>query len=275
MRTHLTLTYRWGRSLALTAATGASLMVSAPAMAELSPALDRASVSAGIFFTDPQVNGALNTQYGNLQSGDIGLGKASVPRIKADFILFDSQGLAFDYYQYSRTYNGTIANNTNLLGTTLTTVGDANLDVKIDFGKIEYKWWFGSADTVVGLGLGAGYYKINMKANVTASVNNVATAASGEYVDDAVAPLLGIGVRHAIDPNFRFFGDFSGMRKVGGQMHGSIYNASVGAEWFVAKNVGVVLDYSMTQIDITRDDTVDVHLQLKFFGPSAFVKVRF
>jgi hypothetical protein len=275
MPTHLSLPYRWSRSLALIAASGASLMMSTPAMAELSPALDRASVSAGIFFADPQINGALNTQYGNIQSGDIALGKVSVPRFKADFILFDSQGLAFDYYQYGRTYNGTIANNTNLLGTTLTTVGNANLDLKIDFAKLEYKWWFGSGDTVMGLGLGAGYYKIDMRATATASVNSTTATASGEYVDDGIAPLLGIGLRHAINSDFRFFGDFSGIKKTGGQMHGTIYNASVGAEWFPVKNVGVVLDYSMSQFDVTRDDTVDVHLQLKFMGPSASVKVRF
>ena len=157
-----TLPRRGARILALMAASGSSLMISMPASAELSPALDRISISAGVFKADPKFNAGLNTQYGNLQSGDIGLGEETMPRIKADIMIFDSQGLSFDYYQYKRGYTGSIANNTNVLGTTFTTVGNANLDINLDFTKLEYRWWFGSGDTVMGLGAGAAYYNISM-----------------------------------------------------------------------------------------------------------------
>jgi hypothetical protein len=270
-----TLPRRSARAFALMAAAISSLTISLPASAELSPALDRFSVSAGVFRTEPKLNLSLHTQYGTLQSGDIGLGMETMPRVKADIMIFDSQGLSFDYYQYSQAYTGAIANNTNILGTELTTVGNARLDIKLDFAKLEYKWWFGSDNTVLGLGAGAGYYKVSMIANATASINSSTAEANGEYIEDAIAPLLGIGVRHAINPDLRLFADASGMRRVGGKIHGDIYNAAVGVEWFPLQNVGVVLDYSMSQIELTREDTIDTNLILKHQGPSAYVKVRF
>jgi hypothetical protein len=249
-----------------------------PALAELSPALDRVSVSLGVFHADPKIDAALITQYGNLQTGDIKLGKETLPRVKADLILFDSQGLSFDYYQYKHSYTGAVANNINVFGSGLATTGNANLDFKMDFAKLSYKWWLGSGKTVLGLGAGAAYYKIDMSANATASTSlggGTTASTSGAFNDDAVAPLLEIALRHAVNPELRLFAKGAGVKKTGGRMHGDIYNTAVGLEWFPTKNVGVVLDYSMSQIDITRDATYETNLKFKVQGPSTFVKVRY
>jgi uncharacterized protein YjbJ (UPF0337 family) len=261
--------------LALIAASGSSLMISMPASAELSPALDRISISAGVFRADPKLNASLNTPYGTLQSSDIGLGMETMPRVKADIMIFDSQGLSFDYYQHNRAYTGAFANNTNVMGTTLTTAGNASMDIKLDFAKLEYRWWFGSGNTVVGLGAGAAYYKISLNANATASINNASASISDAYSDDAVAPELGIGIRHAISPDLRLFADASGVKQSRGRWSGDIYNAAVGVEWFPIKNAGFVFDYSTSQVNLTRSDAVDVNLKLKLQGPSAFIKVRY
>jgi hypothetical protein len=145
----------------------------------------------------------------------------------------------------------------------------------MDFAKLSYKWWIGSGNTVLGLGAGAAYYKINMNAIATASLNNMTASTSGSFSDDAVAPLIDIALRHAVSPELRLFAKGSGVKKTGGRMHGDIYNAAVGMEWFPTKNVGVVLDYSMSQIDITRDASYETNLKLKVQGPSTFVKVRY
>jgi hypothetical protein len=81
-------------------------------------------------------------------------------------------------------------------------------------------------------------------------------------------------LRHAISPDLRLFADASGVKKTGGRARGEIYNAAVGVEWFPAKNVGVVLDYGLTDIDIHRDDS-NARFRVKLKGPSAFLKVRF
>ena len=252
-------------------------MAPLPAWADLSPALDRIGVSIGAFQTDPNFNVSANTPYGTLQSGDIALGKETVPRVKVDVMLFDSQGLSFDAYQYQRNYAGSIANNTNLGGTSLTTVGNAGLGLRFDVATLAYKWWLGSGDTVVGLGAGLAYYRMSLDANATASVNNATATAStsGGYSDEALAPLLGVGVRHAISPDLRLFADASAIAKRGGTLNGEIYNASAGVEWFPVKNIGVVLDYSVGQIDLQRDDAVESKFKTRFQGPSVFVKVRF
>lgn len=276
MNAHTTLSRCGVRTLALMATTGVGLMMSMPAFAELSPALDRVSVTVGVFHADPKLDASLITQYGDLHTGNVTLGKEMLPRIKADLILFDSQGLSLDYYQYKHSYTGGVANNITVLGYGLSTTGNANLELKMDIAKLAYKWWIGSGDTVLGLGAGAAYYKIDMNANATASIVGGGTAStSGAFSDDAVAPLIDIALRHAVNPELRIFAKASGVKKTGGRMHGDIYNAGVGLEWFPTKNVGVVLDYSMTQIDITRDATYETNLTLKVQGPSTFVKVRY
>lgn len=275
MNTPNHLSHRGVRTLVLMTIAGASGMIAMPALADLAPALDRVSISLGVFHADPKIGASLLTPYGNLETGDIALGKKTLPRIKVDAILFDNQGFSFDYYQYQHSYGGNVSNNINVLGLGLSTAGQANLDLKMDFAKLSYKWWIGSGNTVLGLGAGAAYYKIDMTSNVSVSLNNLTASASDSYSDDAVAPLIDIALRHAVNPDLRLFVKGSGVKKTGGRMHGNIYNAAVGMEWFPTKNVGVVLDYSMSQIDITRTANYETNIKLKVQGPSTFVKVRF
>jgi len=270
-----TLRTRGVRVLALTAALGASSLISMPALAELSPALDRISISAGAFSADPTFVTTLNSKYGNFQSSGMGLGKETMPRVKADIMIFDSQGISFDYYQYKHDYGGATAHTVDVFGSAVTTATNANLGLQLDFAKLAYKWWFGSGNTVLGLGAGAAYYKVSLNGNVGLSINNAATGLDYGYSDDAVAALLEIGVRHAISPDLRLYANASGTKKSDGNLRGVISNVAVGVEWFPIKNVGVVLDYGIHQIDLTRDDVINVNINSKLEGPSAFIKVRF
>jgi hypothetical protein len=279
MSVHINCLRQHARILALLTGAGAALTLSVPAWADLSPALDRMSIAVGAFQTDPDFNATVKTPYGNVQSGDTNLGKEAMPRVQADIILFDSQGLSFDYYQYNHEYTGSLANNSNVNGNAVTTIGNASLDLKLDFAKLAYKWWFGSGDTVFGVGAGAAYYKISLNANATASVNSPSASSSARfndsYSDDTVAPLLELGVRHAISPDLRLFIDASGVKKSSGLLTGEIYNMVLGVEWFPVKNVGVVLDYGRSQINLSREDTVAANFKVKLEGPSAFIKFRF
>ncbi|MCY1558715.1 hypothetical protein D9M68_956740 [compost metagenome] len=66
------------------------------------------------------------------------------------------------------------------------------------------------------------------------------------------------------------------MWKSSGRFHGNIYNAAAGVEWFPVKNVGLVLAYSVTNIDLTREGGfADSRLKVRLQGPSAFLKARF
>lgn len=275
MNAHMTFPSRGVRTLVLIATSGASLMMTTPALAELSPALDRVSISAGILHADPTLNVSLHSQYGSLGTGDVGLGDERMPRIKANLMIFDSQGLSMDYYQYKHGYAGGMSHSTSVNNNPLVTAADANLALKLDFAKLAYKWWMGSGNTVFGLGAGAAYYKLDLRANASVSLNQSVAATASEYSDSAVAPLLEFGLRHAINPDLRLFADASGMKKSGGRLNGEIYNGTFGVEWFPVKNVGVVFDYGLSQIKLNRLDTVDVNLKLRIQGPSTYIKVRY
>ena len=265
---------RAGRALKM-AGLGALALLGGVALAQPSPALDRASFSIGAFHADPTFNAAVNTNFGRLDSGDSKSSSVTMPRIKADVLLFDSQGLSFDYYQFKRGYGDSLASNFNIGSGTVTTTGTANLDVKVDFAKLAYKWWLGSGNTVLGLGLGAAYYRVGLDLNATAAVTGGGTGSIRQSdSDDAVAPLVEVGLRHAISPDLRLFADASGVKKTGSNVRGEIYNAAVGVEWFPMKNVGVVLDYGLTDIDLRRDSN-NARFRVKLKGPSAFLKVRF
>jgi hypothetical protein len=254
---------------------GASWMVAMPASAELSPALDRTSISVGAYIANPKFNASVNTPYGILQSGDVELGEETMPRIKGDIMIFDSQGLSFDVYQYKRGYGGATDHTANVFGTAVSTATNANFGLKLDFAKLAYKWWFGTGNTVFGVGAGAAYYKISTLANANLSINNGTVGIGGEYSDHTVAPLVEVGMRHAISPDLRLFVDASGVRKSDGPLKGEIYNAAFGVEWFPVKNVGLVLDYGFSQIDLKRDEPVTENFKVLSQGPSAFVKFRF
>jgi hypothetical protein len=275
MKSHIAHANRYQGVLFLLALFGATMATSMPASAELSPALDRFSLTVGAFQADPNFNGNVNTPQGTLTSGDLNLGKETMPRIRADLLILDSQGVHFDYYQYNHTYSGSIANNSNVNGSALTTVGNASLNFKVDFAKLAYRWWFGGGNTVFGVGAGAAYYKLDLSANATASVNGTTAAANGSYSDDAVAPLLELGVRHAVSPDLRIYADATGVKKLDGALTGEIYNAALGVEWFPAKNVGVVLEYGKSQINLSRTDFISENFRVNFQGPSAFVKFRY
>lgn len=62
-----------------------------------------------------------------------------MPRVRAELLLFDTQGLSFDYYRYRRDYGGTLASNTSVGSGTVTTTGSANVDLQLDFAKLAYK----------------------------------------------------------------------------------------------------------------------------------------
>lgn len=258
-----------------TSLLGVALAAAVPAMADPSPALDRFSLSVGAYQADPTVNASVNTRFGSLNSGNIERGHVTMPRIQADLLLGDSQGISFDYYRYKREDSGSFGSSLTAGPGVINASGSASVATKLEFGKLSYKWWLGSGDTVVGLGAGAAYYKFSADASAAATIGGLSGRASGGYSEDAVAPLLEVGVRHAITPDLRLFADASGAWKNGGNVHGNIYNAAVGVEWFPLKNVGLTLAYGVNDIDLKRGDTVEGRLRLKLQGPSAFVKARF
>lgn len=261
---------------ALSAAAGA-------ASADPSVAMDRASVAAGAFYAEPKIQIGAGTDSGYISSPNQTLDKATLPRVKANLLLGDSQGIALDYYHYDKSYGADVSGSTVNNGEQISGSGTINSKLQLDLAQAAYKWWLGQGNDVFGIGVGAGYYsvKIDGSAVGTASttVAGITTTRpineSGSASESAVAPLLTLGWRHAFTPDLRLVADISGMKKNGGNLNGHIYNGSLGVEWFFAKNVGIEADYSIQKIQLARDSGRAADLKVRLTGPSAYLKVRF
>jgi hypothetical protein len=260
---------------AIAAAIAASSLAAGAAWADPSPALDRMSFSAGAFYADPSINVNGDTRYGHLDSGDVGTRHVTLPRVKANLLIGDSQGLDFDYYRYDKSYNPTVSGSTNVGGTPIS--GSATIDgnLRLDLAQLAYKWWIGSGNDVFGIGAGAAYYHARIEASAQATVAGFSGSASGSTSDATFAPLLEAGWRHAFNQNLRMYAEASGIKKNGGNINGHIYGGALGVEWFPLKNVGLVADYSISKIDLHRDNSDALNLDIRLKGPSAYVKVRF
>lgn len=257
----------------------------APMPTTMSPALDRFSISVGAFSAKPEINAAVGNRFGSLDSGQIDGERKTMPRISGEFLLGANHGISFEAFRYSQGYANSYSGvyNTGPFSAGITT--GVNLDFDLDVARLGYRYWFGSGNTVFGLGAGLGYYRVSLDTNAygAASAGLAGLGFAGyngtfsrHDSDDAVAPMLEVGVRHAITPNLRLFFDGSGIHKGGGSgVRGSIYNASAGVEWFPVHNIGVSLAYAVTDVDLKRGDAGVQRLRLKFQGPVLAVKGRF
>lgn len=245
--------------------------------------LDRVSISAGAFYAEPELQVGANTEYGRIDTGTEKGGKVTMPRAKIDVLLGDKHGVSLDYFHYSKAYRPTLQGGTVINGEPISGTASFDGKLELDFAKLAYKWWLGQGNDVFGIGLGAGYYRAKVGGTATADiignvggVNLTRTVTGTDSTSEsAYAPLLELGWRHAFSPDLRVYVDASGVKRNGGKINGKIYNGTVGAEWFAMPNVALVVDYGVQKIKLDRDSDRDANLNLKFSGPSAYVKVRF
>lgn len=271
-------TVRRTAQLATYVATGSALALSSGSvLADPSPALDRLNLSVGAYFVDPTFKLNANTQYGSFNTGDIDRDRTALGRIRAELLLFDSQGLSFDYYRYRKNYDGAIDRTIPIGGGTSTLNGAGNANIAVDFAQLAYKWWIGQGNDVFGIGLGAGYYRAHIDVNAAATLNGASGTLSESYTQKTFAPLLELGWKHAFSKDLRMYAEASGVKKNWGTVTGHIYSAAIGAEWYPLANIGIGADYGISRVSITRNgsNNNDANLDIRLKGPSAYLKVRF
>jgi hypothetical protein len=256
----------------------AAVMATPLAHAELPPSLDRVSLWLGGYFPDTALTLRAATVDGSLATGELELasGHETVGRARAEFLLFDRQGFTFDYYTLDRTTTQLLTSPFSFQGVPFQL--DSTITGTFDFtaASAAWHWWIGDADNVFGLGLGAVYYRarFGLLGAATAEGESGTTAVSWE--DDAVAPLLNVGWKHAFSDELRAYANASGIWKDSGPLSGHIYDARVGLEWFPWQSFGVGVEYGGTRIRLDRKAdlyTADLHVDLD--GPSVFARLRF
>lgn len=248
----------------------------------MSPALDRVSLWLGGYYADTSTSiGAGLNQYdvhGNLNlQHDLGFPQHEVvPRVRFDFLLGDSQGFSFDYYRVEQSRTASAGAAFDFDGNTY----DANASVtgrlNFDFGSAAYKWWFGHGSDVFGVGIGAGYYHIFAGIKGQASLNgNFLGEASASASENAWAPELELGWRHAFTDNIRMYFNAQGLRK-NGDLGGHIYDGALGVEWFPWKNLGFGAEYDYTRISVhDRKEYYHDDIAMDLDGPSVYLRLRF
>jgi hypothetical protein len=249
----------------------------------LSPALDRFSIWLGGYYADTSttLGAGLNNYnvHGNLNlQHDLGFPSHQVvPRVRFDFLLGESQGFSFDYYQIDQSRTKSIGSAINFDGNTYDAAASVTGRVNFDFGSASYKWWFGHASDVFGIGVGAAYYRVHAGLSGEASVNGATVGEASAYTtDSAWAPELQLGWRHAFTDNLRMYFNASGVKKSGSHLGGHIYDAALGLEWFPWHNLGFGVEYDYTRIKIDQEHHYyNDDLAMRLNGPSAFLRVRF
>jgi len=257
--------------------------ISGGAHAQQSNVMDRLNISAGAFHTEPELAFDASTPYGTVSTPKEKLSNLTMPRVKANILLGNTQGISADYFRFKKNYSDTLSASRQIEGIPYAGTVTASATVQLDMAQVAYQWWLGNENTAFGLGAGAGYYRIKLGGEASGFVQSGVGDGqqtrvfdeSGSTNESAFAPLVKFGMRHAISPDLRLIAEISGVKKNGGRLEGKIYQGSVGVEWFFAKNIGLTAEYGLQRIDLQRNGSSMANLDLRMAGPSAYISARF
>lgn len=258
------------------------LPASPQALAQRSPALDRVSLGLGGYHarSDTTIGAVI---AGRMLEGDVNLeddlgfdSRDVSSRLRADFLVGEHQGLSFDYYRCNRDSGKSLDRSIAWRGNTYDVSAWVRGKLAFDFGSAAWRWWFGRGVDAIGVGLGAGYYRVKASVGGEVTLDDESAYAGSSTGASAWAPLLQVGWRHAFSDRWRMYFDASGVRKNGGALHGHVYNASLGVEWFPWENVGIGAEYGINRIRLAQEhgDYGD-WLDLQLDGASLFLRLRF
>lgn len=261
-----------------------ALLVAGPALAQgvHSSALDRAEISLGGYFANVDTRiGASSTAME--QAATFGLedtlgfpDRKTVPRVRIDVLGGDHQGMSLDFYSLNRTHERALSQTIDYRGSTYAASANVRGKLDFDFGSAAWRWWFGQGSDAFGVGLGAAYYQVDAAISGQATVNGITQAAAESTRDNAWAPMLQLGWRHAFNDQWRMYLDASGVKKNGGKLNGHIYNAALGVAWYPWENLGFGAEYGYSRIMLNQHKSrYNARLDMKLDGPSLFVKLRF
>ena len=253
-------------------------LAGAQAQADPSPALDRVSFLLGGYHAD--TNLTLEARDRDSSTGDFGLvhGRNTIARARLDVLAWDSQGFTFDYYRFSHSSRHHLVQPFEFDGVPFVVDTTARTRIDASTASAAYRWWFGHGNDVAGFGLGATWLRAEFGVSGTISIDEFGfhTTGHARVTEEAVAPLLTVGFRHAFSDRLRVYLDGSGVYKASGPLTGHIYDARLGVEWFPWQHVGIGAEYGTTQIHLRRHRApYSAAVDLDLYGPSLFARLRF
>lgn len=254
------------------------LFAATSAAAAPSPALDRLSLWAGGYYptVDASLIGQVHDADGVRAKAKLSSHDSLLGHFRIDFVAGNSQGFAFDYFRFSNDRSVFIDEAFSFGGVDYAANSELRGEFDMDMGNFAYHWWFGRERSVFGLGLGAAWYQLDLGLSAAAeSANGVVYERVG-WRDNAIAPLVTLGWRHAATDHVRVYANIDGISKNGGKTTGHIYKGSLGVEVFPWQNAGFALEYSASRVKLRhRDSDFAAGLDMDLRGPSAFLRLRF
>lgn len=260
----------------------------APVQAEPLRALDRISLSGGLFSSRLSLEGRVSAE-GTVDdeirhwADDFALGERRQVRI-AEFAWSPWERHEFVVRHHRDIYRRTVRLSRELEFSGEVFPIDVDLAARAHFSglEVDYTWWvFASERSAVGLQAGV----LRLAAGFELS-GRVASNGNGEVTIDAeasdrlYAPLVGISGRHVLGERVRLFGELRAIEIGYDGLDGRALAGSAGIEYFPFENWGIVLQYADTRVRV-RDDIshprhghADGELEFGLSGPQLLVKFR-
>ena len=130
----------------------------------------------------------------------------------------------------------------------------ASVHGHLDMRSLEayYTWWAHSSDTwALGPRVGVTVYRVELGLELTLDVNGNPVGSGsmdGAYRGDLPAPTLGASWRWTPAEDWRISADAGWLSTEINRIDGTVTYARVGAEWHRWRHVGLMLEYSFTDI---------------------------
>lgn len=259
-------------------ALGLSIHARPVVAAERMAALDRASLWLGAAYGHPEVRAGVSAFDRSFETQPLTFSgrRSLLPRARVELVLGARHGLSFDYYELRSTRAAATSQSFRFEGTEYTADASVAGAIDADIGTAAYRLWFGSGDTVLAIGAGAAFYRLEFGISGRASVNGESVEVRAGHTTHEVAPLLTVGLRHHLSDRLRVYADASGIRRTGGRLNGHIYNAAVGVEWFAWRHAGFGVEYGSKRLSLTRERSgAETRFDLQLDKPTLFLCARY
>jgi hypothetical protein len=252
------------------------VLAAAPARAQ-TPALERFSLSLGVFVTDRSSDVQLDGQIPGSGTPvdlekDLGL-DASTSAFRIDgYLRFNERHrIDFSAFDLSRSASKRIQTEIEWDGTTypVDVVVATNFDLTIY--KLAYTWSFLRKDRNY-LGLTAGLYIADVGTRLEAE----SIGASSDNGITAPLPVIGLRGRYDFTPRWSFRASAEVFAIDYGDYSGSLYDVYAGLDYRIAEHWGIGVGYNASKINATvANDQFKGDLDWQYGGGLLFVKLDF
>lgn len=247
-------------------------------------ALDAGSVSAGVYFSDVGLTGAVSAEDefdGEVHSfaDDFDLGhRRRVEMLEVSWAPWRRHEFRVGYHRDVRRRTLQLSEEFEFEGETFPVDVDLRSELRFSALSVDYTyWWYAEERTAFGLQVGAERLSAGL-----ALRGRVASEGNGEVTIDAAvsdhlyAPTFGVAARQVFGDRWRGSIELRAMELSHRSYDGRALAGTIGLEYFATERLGLVLQYSDSRVRVSRSAGIfDGEVELRLSGPQAMLRYRF